>query len=153
MERFSQLALIALMSMTPVIELKGSIITGLAMGYPLWEVFAIAWLFSCLPAPVVIIFLKPLTRRLRHLPRLRGFLDRRVSGAMRKAETIRKYSLLGLFAFVAIPLPGTGVWSGSVISAVLDLDVKKSVLVISLGNLVAGVAILTVFNGIFGIIR
>jgi uncharacterized membrane protein len=148
-----QLIIIIFMSMAPVIELKGSIIAGLAMGYPLWEVFIVAWVFSSLPSPFIMALLKPLMKRLRELPRVRAFIDRRISRSLEKADLIRKYSLAGLFFFVAIPLPGTGVWTGSIISSILGLDARRSAAVIALGNLVAGIAVLTVFNGLFGILR
>jgi uncharacterized membrane protein len=144
--------IIILMSMTPVIELKGSIITGLAMGYPLWEVFIVSWFFSSLPAPFIIVLLKPLMHRIKSLPRIRDFIDRCVRNSMKKASVIKKYSLLGLFIFVAIPLPGTGIWSGSVVSSILGLDLKHAVGIVFAANLVAGIAILTIFNGIFKII-
>jgi uncharacterized membrane protein len=144
--------MIILVSMTPILELKGSIITGLAMGYPLWELFIVSWVFSCLPAPFVILLLKPLMHKLKNMPRIKGFIDKRIKSTMKKASVIEKYSLWGLFIFVAIPLPGTGIWSGALISSILELDLKRAVLAISVGNLVAGVAILTVFNGIFKIL-
>ncbi len=135
--------------MLPVLELKAAIPVGMAIfGMDLWLAFFLAYIGSCLPAPLIIRLLKPIMRWIRHVKFLRKFFDKVVDSSLKRANQIRKYSLWGLFIFVAIPLPGTGVWTGSVISSAFDLRIIKATPVIWVGNLVAGLAILFLSNQI-----
>ncbi len=139
-----------LMSMRPIVELKGSIPVGVAMGIPLWEAFLIAWLASAVPVPFILLFLRPLIRYMKSTKPFRKFANWLEARTRRKTEkgVIRKYRLLGLFLFVAIPLPGTGVWTGSMIAALLDLRISHALPVILFGNLVAGLLMLFLTHSI-----
>ena len=138
------------MSMLPIVELKGSIPVGVAMGIPLWEAFLIAWLASAVPVPFILLFLRPLIRYMKSTKPFRKFANWLEARTRRKTEkgVIRKYRLLGLFRFVAIPLPGTGVWTGSMIAALLDLRISHALPVILFGNLVAGLLMLFLTHSI-----
>lgn len=138
------------MSMLPIVELKGSIPVGVAMGIPLWEAFLIAWLASAVPVPFILLFLRPLIRYMKSTKPFRKFANWLEARTRRKTEkgVIRKYRLLGLFLFVAIPLPGTGVWTGSMIAALLDLRISHALPVILFGNLVAGLLMLFLTHSI-----
>ena len=138
------------MSMLPIVELKGSIPVGVAMGIPLWEAFLIAWLASAVPVPFILLFLRPLIRYMKSTKPFRKFANWLEARTRRKPEkgVIRKYRLLGLFLFVAIPLPGTGVWTGSMIAALLDLRISHALPVILFGNLVAGLLMLFLTHSI-----
>lgn len=129
-------------SMLPVLELKASIPLGLALGFPLWETFIIAILGSSLPVPFILLLLRPFFRWCKGRPFFSNIAEKLESRFNKKSAGIRKYSLLGLFIFVAIPLPGTGVWTGSGIAAMLDLRIKHALPVIILGNCVAGLLML-----------
>ena len=137
--------------MLPILELKAAIPVGMAVfGMDLWLAFFLAYIGSCLPAPLIIWLLKPLMRKIRHIKFLRNFFDKVWESSLKKANQVRKYSLLGLFIFVAIPLPGTGVWTGSVISSAFDLRIIKATPVIWVGNLIAGLLILFLSYQIIG---
>ena len=138
------------MSMLPIVELKGSIPVGVAMGIPLWEAFLIAWLASAVPVPFILLFLRPLIRYMKSTKPFRKFANWLEARTRRKTEkgVIRKYRLLGLFLFVAIPLPGTGVWTGSMIAALLDLRISHALPVILFGNLGAGLLMLFLTHSI-----
>lgn len=128
------------MAMLPIIELKGAIPVGVAMGIPIWATYFIAWAGSCLPAPFIILFIE---RILQWMSKSSvKFFNKTSNWVLKKADkhkgTIEKYGYLGVFIFVAIPLPGTGVWTGSLISAVLGLKPKKAIPLVLLGNAVAG---------------
>lgn len=135
-------------AMVPVLELKAAIIAGRAFGFLPWQSFLLAYVGSCLPAPFVIWLLKPVMHWLRNSKFFTKLFSGVVASSLKKADRVRKYSLWGLFIFVAIPLPGTGVWSGSVISSALDLRLLKATLVVWAGNLIAGLCVLFLTYGI-----
>ncbi len=130
------------MSMLPVLELKASIPMGLAMGLPLWETFLIAVIGSSLPVPFILLLLRPFFRWCKGRKFFHDFAEKLEARFKRKSGGVRRYSLLGLFVFVAIPLPTTGVWTGSGIAAMLDLRIKHALPVIVLGNCIAGLLML-----------
>ncbi len=136
-------------SMIPIIELRGAIPIGLSMDMPFWPVFLTALAGNLLPVPFLILF----TRRVfDYLRRKSGFLERLVSRMEKKAASkeklLKKYELLGLCILVAIPLPGTGAWTGSLVAAVFDIRLKHAFPVIALGVLIAGVIISGVSYGV-----
>jgi uncharacterized membrane protein len=127
------------MSMLPVLELRGGLIYASASGIPFWQGFIICFVGNVLPIPFILIFLRKifdLLRRNRHTTRIVAKLEDK---AHRAEEKIRKYELVGLYTFVAIPLPGTGAWTGALIAVVLDLQMKRALPAIILGVLTAGV--------------
>ena len=133
----------------PVVELKGAIATGRLMDLPLWETFLLAYIGSILPVPFILRFSQPLMARLRQTKPLKRMAHWVEARTLRKSSTIRKYSLVGLFIFVAIPLPTTGVWTGSLIASFLGLRLWPSFIVILLGNAVAGLLVLSISYGVF----
>ncbi|MDO4754079.1 MAG: small multi-drug export protein, partial [Bacillota bacterium] len=99
---------------------------------------------SLLPAPFILLFLRPILKRLSHLPFFTKLDDRfRIKAAVH-SQGVKKYGFLGLAIFVAIPLPGTGVWSGSIIAAFLDIRFRRAIPAIAIGNAVAGLLIMLI---------
>lgn len=138
-----------LISMVPVIELRGAIPVGVGLGLPFYAVFLTALLGNIAPVPILILF----TRRVfEWLRKKSDFLERMVSKMERKAESkrdlLQKYELLGLCILVAIPLPGTGAWTGALVAAVFNLRLKYSFPAIALGVLIAGVIVSVVTYGV-----
>jgi len=135
--------MVFLMAVTPLIELRGSLpyaIVVLGMGYTHAYIISVAG--SIIPSPFI---LKLLPKVLRFLRGKRGFdkiADWITRRTMRKSERMKKITLLGLFLFVAIPLPGTGVWTGSAIAALLGLPYKGAFMACFLGTMVAGLLML-----------
>ena len=128
-----------LISLLPVVELRGGLPAGVAMGLPLPVAFLAAFLGNMLPVPFVILFARPLFKWLRaHFPALGRFATRLEARASAKGQSILKYQAWGLFLFVAIPLPGTGAWTGALIASVLDMRLKRAIPVIVLGVATAG---------------
>ncbi len=135
--------------MVPVIELRGAIPVGVGLGLPFYAVFLTALLGNIAPVPILILF----TRRVfEWLRKKSDFLERMVSKMERKAESkrdlLQKYELLGLCILVAIPLPGTGAWTGALVAAVFNLRLKYSFPAIALGVLIAGVIVSVVTYGV-----
>lgn len=125
-------------SMLPIVELRGGIPAGAAMGLPFWPVCLICVLGNLLPVPFLILFAKTVLQKLSTLPRIGGFFGRLIRRADTKAAEIGQYEKWGLFILVAIPLPGTGAWTGSLVAAVLRMRLLPAVLVIAAGVLVSG---------------
>ena len=138
-------------AMLPIWELKGAIPMGIAMGIPFLTTFLLALAGSCLPVPFIIFFIE---RIIDWMARSRVKLFRRFAswllGKVKKHRgKIDKYGYWGVFAFVAIPLPGTGVWTGSLLASVLGLRPAKAIPVVIVGNVVAGILMLLLSNIFF----
>lgn len=144
-----RLVLTFLVSMVPVIELRGAI----PISYReedgflgLLVIIAVAIIGNMLPVPFIILFIKRIFAFIRKkMPRLNGMINKLENRALSKADTVQKYAFWGLFMFVAIPLPGTGAWTGALIAAMLDMRLKKAIPSIFLGVVTAGIilAVLT----------
>ena len=117
-----------LISMLPVIELRGGLPAGVAMGLPLREAFFAALLGNLLPVPFIILFARRGFAWVRaHIPRLGRWVDRIERKAWSKSDKVVRYQAWGLLLFVAVPMPGTGAWTGALIAALLDLRLKLAV--------------------------
>ena len=128
-----------LISMLPIVELRGGLPAGVAMGLPLGEAFLAAFLGNMLPVPFLILFTRRIFAWVRvHIPKLGGWVDRLEQKAWSKSDKVVQYQTWGLLLFVAIPLPGTGAWTGALIAAVMDLRLKNAIPAITLGVLIAG---------------
>lgn len=139
----------ALMSMLPVVELRGGIPFGVALGLKLWEAYFAAVVGNLLPIPFIILFIRRILTWMRvHLPKLGRLVDLLERKAHLKGRTVTKYKYLGLFLFVAIPLPGTGAWTGALVAAFLDMRLRRALPTISLGVLTAGVLIAILTFGV-----
>lgn len=125
-------------STLPIVELRGGIPAGAAMGLPFWPVYLICVLGNLLPVPFLILFAKTVLQKLATLPRIGRFFGRLIRRADAKAAEIGQYEKWGLFILVAIPLPGTGAWTGSLVAAVLRMRLLPAVLIIAAGVLVSG---------------
>lgn len=139
MEFLKELLLTAFISMVPVVELRGGVPFGLAMGLSKEMALIAAVIGNLVIVPFAILFARTLlhwvgskNEKLRHLT------EKVEQKAKLKAKKIKKYELLGLFLLVAIPLPGTGAWTGSVVAAILNLRLKAAFPVIALGVITAG---------------
>ena len=133
----------------PVIELKGAIPVGISLGLAPFHAFVLAYLGSVLPAPIILFTVRPIFNYLKKTRVFRRAVNRLMDKSLSKSARVKKYGAWGLFIFVAIPLPGTGVWTGSIIAALLDMRFKRACPAICLGNLVAGIIIMTLSNVIF----
>ena len=138
-----------LISMLPVVELRGGLPAGVAMGLPIPTAFLAALVGNMIPVPFIILFVRPLFRWVRvHIPRLGGFVARLESRAKEKSVDVSRYQTWGLLIFVAIPLPGTGAWTGALIAAVLKMRLKRAVPVIFAGVVIAGCIITVLTYGV-----
>ena len=148
---FGKLVMTFLISMVPVVELRGAIPIAWAHGLPFWWAIPVAIIGNLVPVPFIIIFIKKIFAWLRTKSRwLESLVTRLENRAIGKIDTVKKYAFWGLFLFVAIPLPGTGAWTGALIAAMLDMKVKDAFPSIALGVVTAG-AIITFLTYVVGL--
>lgn len=142
-----------LISMLPIIELRGAIPVAYALGLSPLASYIVAVIGNMIPVPFILLLITPLcnllkkTRLLAWFPR---WLDAKVEKNRHKVE---RYAFWGLFLFVAIPVPGTGAWTGSLIASFLGFDFKRSLLSVFAGVLTAGVIMTLLSFGAFDMVR
>ena len=138
-------------SMLPIVELRAGLPYGIALGldYPL--ALTAALVGNMIPVPFIVVSIRRVFVWLRaHFKKMDSFITKLEKKAHLKGETVRKYGPLGLLIFVAIPLPGTGAWTGALIAALLDMRLKSAVPSIFLGVCIAA-TIMTLLT--FGVIH
>ncbi|MFA5576188.1 MAG: small multi-drug export protein [Tissierellaceae bacterium] len=136
----------------PVIELRGAIPIGISLGLGPIHSFALSFMGSMIPVPFILLLVRPIFRFLRNSRFLGKPVNNLISKSMRKSRQIQRYKYLGLFIFVALPIPGTGVWTGSIIAAFMDMRLKWALPAIFLGNLLAGIIVMGLSQGLVNII-
>lgn len=138
-----------LISMVPVLELRGAIPIGVAHGLDYRAAIAVSIVGNLVPVPFIVLFIRKIFAWLRtKSERLNAFVTRMEQRALKKSDTVRRARFWGLFLFVAIPLPGTGAWTGALIAAVLNMRLKRAVPVIFLGVVIAGCIITLLTHGV-----
>lgn len=140
-------------SMVPVIELRGAIPVGVSLGLPLWVNFALCVAGNFLPVPFILLFIRHILRWMKgvkHLDKIALWLEKR---AHKHTHKMQKSLMFGLFIFVAIPLPGTGAWTGSLIAAMLDARMKYSLPAIFAGVVVAGLLVSGISYGFLNFLQ
>ena len=154
--------IIALISMVPLIELRGAVPIAVTMGLPMVPSFIIAVLFNMLPVPFIYFFARKVLVWGKDKPIIGNFftwcLEKGEKGGRKLQETAGNGLFWALFIFVGIPLPGTGAWTGTLAASILDIGFKKSSIAVMAGVCLAGLIMLAasqgllgVFNAIFGL--
>lgn len=134
--------------MIPVAELRVAIPVGVVQGLDVRQALITALIGNMVPVPFVILFIRNIFKWLRKKSRrLDRWITRFDEKTLSKAERVKKYEALGLLLFVAIPLPGTGAWTGAAIAAMLDIRLKHAVPMICLGVVIAGLIITSITYG------
>ena len=135
--------------MIPLLELRGSIlVAGAALKLPLIQTYIVAVIGNMLPIPFILLFIEKifnLMKKVKYLEKFPNWCERK---AMKKSDQIKKYGYWGLFLFVAIPLPGTGAWTGSLLAVLLGLKRGKSLLFILFGVMTAGLIMSLISYGV-----
>ncbi len=141
-----------LVSMLPVVELRGGIPFGVGMGLSLPLAVIASVIGNMLPVPFLVLFTRRVFEWMREkLPKLDRFVTALETRAEKKMGVVKKYRFWGLMILVAIPLPGTGAWTGALIAAIMNLRLKKSLPAIFIGVLVAAAIVSLVTLGIIHI--
>jgi uncharacterized membrane protein len=141
------------MAMLPIVELRGAIPVGVALGLEVHYSFFLAIAGNLLPVPFIVVFVRRVLEWLQTKSRwLDRLVKKKVEKTMKNKALIYKYELLGLMLFVAIPLPGTGAWTGALLAALLDIRLKYAFPVILAGVIIAGIAVMFLTYGFKAII-
>ena len=143
-----------LFSMLPVVELRGGLPFGIALGMDLPHAFWAAVIGNLLPVPFIIAFAHRVFVLLRkHIPLLEGLIHKLELRAAEKGELVQKYEFWGLLILVAIPLPGTGAWTGALVAALMEMRLKHSLISVFGGVVVAGVILTLISYGALGFLQ
>lgn len=134
-------------AMLPIIECRGAIPLGWALGLPWWQTFLLAFAGNILPVPFILLLIRKILSlmrgsRVKFFRSIAAWLDRKVE---KHKGSIEKYGYWGVTLFVAVPLPGTGGWTGSLISAALEQRPKKAFPAVVLGVLIACTVMTLIF--------
>jgi len=144
---------VILFSMFPLVELKGAIPVGEALGLGLWRSALLSYIGSTLIAVPVFFLLKPVFALMKKWKFIAGLVEKTENVFLRRAEKLaektdgnagrreRVMLMVGVYAFIAVPLPLTGVWTGTAVAVFLGMKFREIILPVTLGNLTAGAAI------------
>ncbi len=145
-------AFAALISMVPVIELRGGLPYAILSGISPWIAFPLCIVANLIPVPFILWFITPIFNWMKKTRLFRPIAERLEKKAMSKSNKLDKGYFWGLLLFVGIPLPGTGAWTGALLASMLDIPKKKSIPAIALGVCLAAVlmGVLSLFvDGLF----
>lgn len=137
-----------LVAMVPVVELRGAIPFGVVRGLNLWTAIIASVLGNLVPVPFIILFIRKIFAWMRaHMPKLDGLVTRMEKKAEKNRAAVEKYAFWGLAILVAIPLPGTGAWTGALVAAMMEMRLKRAFPAIVIGVVIAGVIVSIVTYG------
>ena len=153
---FKKYILVFLISMVPLIEIRGAIPYAVGIGLPKITSYIIAIIGNMAPVPVIYLFARKVLEWGKD-KKIIGkffffFLIKGERGGKKLEAKAGKGLYWALFVFVAIPFPGTGAWTGTLAASILNMDFKKSVLAVTCGVLVAGLIMMAISFGLFGVI-
>ena len=147
---FGKQLIVFIISMLPILELRGGLIAASLLKLPPLESYIIAIVGNVIPVPFILLLINKILRameksRFKLFNKIHSFLHKKI---MKNKGSIEKYGFLGLVIFVGIPLPGTGAWTGAVIAAFLEMDRKKAFIAILLGMLMASIIMMLISFGL-----
>lgn len=142
-----------IISLLPIIELRGGLIAAAILGVPWYVAFPICFVGNMLPIPFILLFIRKIFKLLKKIKWLQKPITVLEAKTRKKGERIQKGWLIGLILFVGIPLPGTGAWTGALAADLFDIRIRHSLPAIALGVAIAGAIMLIVsylVPGFFG---
>ncbi len=153
---FKKYLIVFLISMVPLVELRGAIPYAVGFDLPLVPSYIVAVIGNMLPVPFIFLFGRKILEWGKDLRYVGGFfrwcLEKGEKAGAKLGSKAGRGLYVALLMFVGIPLPGTGAWSGTLAASLLNMDFKKSVLYVMLGVVLAGVIMLAASLGVFGAI-
>lgn len=147
--KVSKEMIVFIVSMIPVLELRGSLLAAGFLKMNFVSSYIMAVLGNMVPIPFLLLFIDKIFSMLKKT-KLQKIVRRIENRALSKAGQVKKYRSLGLFLFVAIPLPGTGAWTGAIVASLLKIKPRKAILPIFAGVVTAGL-IMSIIS--FGVIK
>ncbi|MCC8017918.1 MAG: small multi-drug export protein [Lachnospiraceae bacterium] len=149
-QHVSREALVFIISLFPILELRGGILAASLLDVTMWKGILISAIGNFVPIPFILLFIKKIFAFLRRFRLFRPLVDALENRAMKKKGQVEKYEFWGLVLFVGIPLPVTGAWTGSLVAALLNMDIKKAIRAELLGICMAAVIMTIISYGIIG---
>lgn len=137
-----------IVSVMPVLECRGGMIVAKLFDIPFLKAFTICYIGNMLPIPFILLFIRKILEFMKKHNILKGFIEKMEGRADKNRDKIMRYKQWGLLLFIAIPLPGTGGWTGSLFAALLDIDFKKALPIVALGVLIADLIMSVLTYGI-----
>ncbi len=138
-----------IISLFPVLECRGGMIAARLMEIPFVTAFLLCYLGNMLPIPFILLFIRKIFEFLRRFSFFEKIIKKFEAKADKNKDKILRYKSWGLLIFVAVPLPGTGGWTGALMAALLDIPFKRALPVITLGVLIAGFIMSALTYGLF----
>lgn len=139
----SEEALVFVISMCPILELRGGLVAAALFGIEMWKAIAICVIGNIIPVPFILLLITRIFDWMKQTKAFRPMVEKLENKAMSKKDQIEKYEFWGLMLFVGIPLPGTGAWTGSLIAALLGMRFKKAFPAVIFGILMATIIMTT----------
>jgi uncharacterized membrane protein len=139
--------------MVPIIELRGAIPMGAALDIPFHINYLVSVVGNMIPVPFILLFIRHVLHWMKKVPKLDKIALWIENKADKNKAKVLKYATFGLYVFVALPLPGTGAWTGALVAAMLDMRMKKSIPAILLGVMTAGVIMTLASYGAIGFLK
>lgn len=140
--------IVFIISMMPILELRGGLIAAALLGLNVVPAFIICLIGNLLPLPFILWLITPIFNWFKKTKHLKGFVEKLENKALAKKDKIEKAEFWGLLFFVGIPLPGTGGWTGCLIASLINMDKKKALLAATLGVVLAGLIVGTFSFGL-----
>lgn len=137
----------------PIIELRGAIPIGISLGLSPVHATILSFIGSMLPVPFILFGIRPIFKYLKETKLFNKLISSITDKSLNKSARIQRYGIWGLFLFVALPLPGTGIWTGSLAASLLDIRFKWAFPTIFIGNLIAGFIIMSLSHGVSNVLE
>lgn len=139
-----------IISLFPILELRGGLIAAALLNMDPLKAFIFCYLGNMLPIPFILLFIRKIFDWMRDMKHMGKLITKLESKAEKHRKTIEKYRVWGLLILVAIPLPGTGGWTGALVADIMDIRMKNALPVIALGVFIAGLIVGILSFGLLG---
>lgn len=136
----------------PIIEVRGAIPLGISLGFTPLKSLLLSLIGSIVPVPIILFTIRPIFNYLKSTKTFKQLVYKLTDRTLSKSGRVQKFGAWGLLVFVAMPLPGTGVWSGSLIASLLNMRFKWTFPAILVGNIIAGIIITILSYGLSSLI-
>ncbi len=149
-QHVSREALVFIVSLFPISELRGGMLAATLLDVPLGKALALSMIGNFIPIPFILLFIKKIFAWLGKTRLFRPLVERLENRAMKHKDAVERSEFWGLFIFVGIPLPVTGAWTGSLVAALLNMKFKRAILSEALGICLAAAIMAVISYGIIG---
>ena len=146
----SEEVVVFLISMLPLIELRGGLLAASLLKVSIYKAIPLCIIGNIIPIPFILLFIRAIFDWMKRWKVFRGIIEKLENRAMSKSDQVTRYEFWGLVLFVGIPIPGTGAWMGSLVAALLEMDVKKAVIAELIGIALATTIMSILSYGLLG---